>query len=67
VDHIDSTFGISVVLVGSPGDWFGVRCYFPESEAPDVAQLREGDYITIIGECIGMLMFNVGFEDCCVE
>jgi len=67
VDNISSTFGISVVLIGSPGDWFGVRCYFPESEAPDVAQLREGDYVTIVGECIGMLMFNVGLEDCYVE
>jgi len=67
VDEIDSTFGISVVLVGSPGGWFGVRGYFPESEAAAVAQLREGDYATIVGECTGMLMFNVGLEDCYVE
>jgi len=67
VNDIDSSFGISVVLVGSPGDWFGVRGYFPESEAATVAQLREGDSVTIIGECTGMLMFNVGLEDCHVE
>lgn len=67
VESIDSSFGISVVLVESPGDWSGVRCYFPESEAPNVANLRKGDYVTIVGKCIGMLMFNVGLDPCRLE
>jgi len=66
VESIDSSFGISVVLVGSPGDWSGVRCYF-DSEEQSVANLRKGDYVTIVGKCSGMLMFNVGLDHCRVE
>ena len=67
VESISSSLGISVVLVGAPGDWFGVRCYFNDTEAASVALLGEGDYVTVAGECIGMLAFNVGLDDCYVE
>jgi PKD repeat protein len=67
VESIDSSIGISVVLVDAPDDWTGVRCYFPESEAPDVANLRKGDLVTIVGECMGMLAFNVGLDHCRVQ
>ena len=67
VESIDSSFGISVVLVDAPGDWSGVRCYFPESEAPNVANLRKGGYVTIVGECTGMLVSNVGLDHCRLE
>jgi hypothetical protein len=67
VESIDSSFGISVVLVESPGDWFGVRCYFPDSEATSVATLVKGSQATIVGECTGMLVFNVGLDHCRLE
>jgi hypothetical protein len=58
---------IYVVLVGSPGDWSGVQCYFPEREAASVAQLREGDFVTIVGVCARNSLFNVLVDDCRLE
>ncbi len=58
---------IYVVLVGAPGDWSGVQCYFPETEATAVALLREDNFVTIVGLCMGNSLFNVLVDHCRLE
>lgn len=59
-----------------PGVWlapsqvwafFTVDCYFRIIHQPQVAQLREGQLITIVGVCHGEGFFSVELKECYIE
>jgi PKD repeat protein len=61
---------------GEPGVWlapsqvwvfFTVDCYFRIIHQPQVAQLREGQLITIVGVCHGEGFFSVKLKECYIE
>lgn len=44
-----------------------VCCYISKSSTEAVAQLKEGDTVTLVGKCKGMNIINVDVENCEVQ
>jgi len=55
-----------VTLIRSAGLWTlrEVWCYFPSSYASSLTSLREGDYVTIVGDFDDYMFLTVWLEDC---
>lgn len=58
---------IYVILVGAPGGDEGVQCYFADEDAPAVALLSNGDYVTVAGQCLENSLFYVQFVAASIE
>ena len=53
--------------VGTHNSYESVECYFPQSEAWKIAQLRKGQQVVITGKCNGLSGSNVAFESCVLD
>lgn len=51
---------------GSDLNLYPVQCFFQESSS-DLASLRDGDSVTIVGECTGFFVANVQLSDCTLQ
>ena len=51
---------------GSDLNLYPVQCFFQESSC-DLASLRDGDSVTIVGECTGFFVANVQLSDCTLQ
>lgn len=55
------------VLLESGNVLYPVQCFFNESESDSVSQLRDGDEITIIGQCAGLSLAYVQITNCSIQ
>ena len=46
-------------------NWTSVQCYFNSDKLDELAKLKTGEEVTIIGTCTGSL-FNVSLENCSI-
>jgi len=66
VDDIGKDIMDTPYIVLTDGRLFalgGVQCFFNEQHEPELALLKKGEIVTVMGECTGYL-FNVSVEDC---
>lgn len=55
------------VLLESGNVLYPVQCFFSESESDAVAQLSDGDEITIVGKCTGLSLAQVQISNCSIQ
>jgi len=60
--------GPFVVLEADRSDAFaGVDCTFSRKDEDDVASLKKGEIVTILGTCEGYLLGSVGLQKCAIH
>ena len=53
--------------IGNGNSYESVECYFPQSEAWKIAQLRKGQQVVVTGKCNSLSGSNVTFEECVLD
>lgn len=67
VNDIGKDISESTYITLDTGEMFySIQCYFTDSELEDVANLKKGDTVTLIGTCDGM-MINVIVKRCEIQ
>lgn len=68
IDDIGKDITDTVYVTIIAGDYDNIQCFFESSEQiENVATLKSGDEVTIVGECGGISILNVLLYDCELE
>ena len=52
------------IVLGNDDIFGGVQCMFRTADATEIAELRKGQAVAVVGEIKGLILLNVLVEDC---